>query len=145
MDAIDNLVYSTLNVCHYPNLFVSETIGSDFEKIGIDEPDETFQPPGGTAITINGGSYPTLFNGETGITSYHEATRLQFTTLDNTHVIADALTKHWFDIANRVSYTTGIGEVDKSGFDFPIFNPTNPATPEQAYVKFNTPPYHLRG
>ena len=116
MDAIDNLLYSTLNVCAYPSLFVSAPIGSDFENIGIVEPGENFQVPNGPVIPIQGGTFPSLFNDETGITSYHEATRMQFTTLDNTHVIADALTKHWFDIGNRVSYTGPVIRRSYCGF-----------------------------
>ena len=126
MDAIDNLIYSTLNVCVYPNAFSSPGIVSDYEKIDLQST----------------GNNPSDFNTETGITGYVRATRVKFVTLDDTNVIADVLKKHWFDIANRISYTTQLGQVDTTGGDFPIFDGTLLVTP-QAFVKFNIPPYHL--
>ncbi len=147
MDAIDNLVYSTLNACLYPNLFVSNPVTSDFDAVAISEPPETFPlPGGGGSVPIPGGSFPSLFNRETKITSYHEETRLRFVTLDDTPIIADAIRKHWFDVANRISYTNGIGMVDATGVTFPLFDPENPLSlPPNvgAFVKFNIPPYHL--
>jgi len=152
MDAIDNLIYCTLNQSAYPSLFISNPLQGDFEVIGINEPANVFpQPAPASPIPIPGGRYPSNFNVGTGITSYHEATRMQFVTLDNTHVIEDAITKHWYDIANRVSYTDTFGQVDPTGFNFPVYNPLNSQLPPippavkdvEAFVKFNTPPYHL--
>ena len=140
MDAIDNLIYCTLNVSAYPSLFRSNALGSDFEVIGINEP---ANPP----VNLPGGTYPSNFNGATGITSYQVNTRLQFVTLDDNEVIENAIIKHWYDTVNRVSYTDAIGLVDPTGVTFPMYNPLNsvpgPKPAIEAFIKFNTPPYHL--
>src|SRR5688572_3498214 len=148
MDAIDNLIYSTLNPCVYPSGFLSNQIQSEFEILGIAEPAAVFTDQIGS-INIVGGTRPSNFNAATGITSYQQATRLRFVTLDHSGVLEDAIRKHWFDISNRIFYSnTAIGgQVDQTGVTFPIFSPLNsrlaspPAT--EAYVKFNIPPYHL--
>jgi hypothetical protein len=147
MDAIDNLIYSTLNVCFYPNLFTSEKIRSDFDQVGISEPPVTIPVVGGGTIQL-GGNLPALFNSQTSITSYQEVTRRKFVALDDTQIIADAIRKHWFDMTNRVSYTNNAfvgGQADSSGLNFPLFNPQVAASlpPNGAFVKFNIPPYHL--
>lgn len=158
MDAIDNLLYSTLNVCLYPNGFPSQAIKSDFDLVDIKEPKVTFNHPGGGNNLILGDNLPSSFNDQTRITTYHEPTRQKFVTLDDTRVIADAIRKHWYDIAYRISYTNvaGVGgQVDPNGTSIPIFDPANgqsfPAintststiTSMGAFVKFNIPPYHL--
>ena len=140
MDAIDNLIYSTLNQCLYPSptatTFTSDRITSLYQDIGLSEP--AGAPP------LTGGSFPSNFNSANHITSYHDATREAFVTLDDSDIIGDALEKHWFDIANRVSFlTAGGGAVDDTGFNFPIFDPSNNPAQVQSFIKFNTPPYHL--
>jgi hypothetical protein len=146
MDAIDNLIYCTLNQSAYPSLFVSNAIGSEFEIIGINEPANNFPGPGGP-IPIPGGTYPSNFNAETGTTNFQAATRMQFVTLDDNQIIEDAIIKHWYDTVNRISYTDTIGLVDPTGITFPMYNPLNsqpgPKPPVEAFIKFNTPPYHL--
>ena len=133
MDAIDNLIYTTLNECIYPPLgFISQPINSDYQDVGLNEPPSNILP---------GVRFPSNFNAANGVTSYQDATREAFVTLDDSSIIDDSIRKHWYDIANRISYTTRFGEVDTTGFDFPIFNP--PLVNTQAFIKFNTPPYHI--
>jgi hypothetical protein len=147
MDAIDNLIYSTLNVCAYPSLFVSNPVRSDFENIGINEPASNFPLPNGGQTTIPGNTFPSSFNSSTGIISYQQDTRMRFVTLEDSNVVADAMQKHWYDITNRISYTNAIGMIDATGTLFPMYNPLNSQLPSppavEAFVKFNIPPYHL--
>lgn len=129
MDAIDNLIYSAQNTCIYPPNGVVSNPVTGREAIGATTP------------------RPDVFNN--GNASYVTQTRYNFVSLDDPYVIENTIRKHWFDIANRISYTNMDGVVDPTGDTFRNFHPnnavTNPNGPrnEQAYIKFNTPPYHL--
>lgn len=130
MEAIDNLIYTTLNECIYPSGFVSEQVSSDYQFSALDSP------------SLAGGTFPTEFSAASGVASYANDAMEDFATIDDTGIVESAVKKHWFDVANRISYTTQFGEVDLTGTDIDMFDPASAASP-LAYVKFNTPPYHL--
>ncbi len=130
MDAIDNLIYTTLNECIYPSGFVGEPVSSDYQFSNLDAP------------SLAGGTFPTEFSAASGVSSYATDAREVFSTIDDIGIVESAVKKHWFDVANRISYTTQFGEVDVTGTDFGMFDPASAASP-MAYIKFNTPPYHL--
>ncbi|MCY2687588.1 hypothetical protein [Salinimicrobium sp. TH3] len=123
MDAIDNLIYSALNDSVYP---------SKKHSLPIIIPEEL------NISKIN----PTKSSGN--ITFYKKTARNNFVSLDDPGIIEDTIRKHWFDVSNRISYTNEMGRVDEddAGNIIPLFEEGSNA-PLQAYIKFNTPPYHM--
>ena len=121
MDAIDNLIYSALNECVYP-------LGKTVKPV-ID-PEEL----------LISDTYPNKF--EKHVSFYSENVREKFAALDDPGIIESSIRKHWFDVSNRISYTTKFGQVDTTGNAIPWFDGSNGSS-LKAYVKFNTPPYHM--
>lgn len=121
MDAIDNLIYSALNKCVYPSGKIVEPV--------ID-PDELLLQD----------TYPKVF--EKNVSFYDEEIRNRFIALNDPGMIEDSIRKHWYDVSNRISYTTNNGQVDTTGTSIPFYDGNN-GNILKAHVKFNTPPYHM--
>ena len=121
MDAIDNLIYSALNDCVYPSGKLTKH---------VIEPEE-FQ---------TSDLFPQEFKKR--VSFYSEDIRNRFVALDDPRIIEDSIRKHWFDVGNRISYTTRYGQVDTTGTSIPAYDGNN-TTDLKAFIKFNTPPYHM--
>jgi hypothetical protein len=135
MDTLDNLIYTARNESNYP------TPGGGVQKYlpltsNIDNPTLDFN-----GVPVN--AFPTPNPAITNF-FYPDMARVSFAVFRDTNLIEDSMEKHWFDIANRLSYTNNPsnGIFLNGNFIGPVNLPA-PINNVTVFNSFFNPPYHL--